>query len=144
MTYIESETLEELYVDQRMTQDEVADEVGVGASTVRYWLRYHDIEIRSRTSTEYETGNTFDMRHGSDFKAIRSDVLERSEYRCEECGLADDEHRQRDDLFPPNGGLHIHHKIPTTEFDDPADAHVLSNLVSLCAECHEEKNRKGA
>jgi hypothetical protein len=87
-----------------------------------------------------DDGDTYHTRHGREFEEAREEVLERADYRCERCGITDDEHRERDDLFPPNGGLHIHHKADTTEFDDVSKAHRLSNLVALCAECHQKEN----
>lgn len=83
-----------------------------------------------------DDGLSFDQRHGPDFEDSREVALERAGYRCERCGITDDEHRERDDLFPPNGGLHVHHKTPTTDFDDVAEAHDPDNLEVLCAECH--------
>jgi ribosomal protein S27AE len=78
--------------------------------------------------------DTYHTRHGSDFKEARKAALERSGYRCERCGMTNTEHKERDDLF--GGGLHVHHKVDTTEYDDMSKAHDLSNLEVLCAECH--------
>ena len=77
---------------------------------------------------------TYATRHGPAFEDIRDDVLERDDRECRGCGISDAEHRQRDDLF--GGGLHVHHIRPVTDFDDPDDAHRLSNLTVLCADCH--------
>ena len=83
-----------------------------------------------------EDADTYHTRHGSGFEDAREVVLERADRRCERCGITDDEHRERGDLFPPNGGLHVHHKTPTTDFDDMSKAHDPSNLEVLCANCH--------
>lgn len=48
--------------------------------------------------------------------------------------MTDNEHRERDDLF--GKGLHVHHIVDVTEFDNWDDAHTLDNLETLCALCH--------
>jgi len=117
---------------------QISKRVDFSLQTVR---RHADGRCRHDDGEEDEDGgtyggDTYDTRHGRQFKQAREEALERADYRCERCGITDDEHRERDDLFPPNGGLHIHHKVDTTEFDDVSKAHELDNLEVLCAECH--------
>lgn len=67
--------------------------------------------------TEYASGWLYARRR----------ALERDEYRCQRCGVG----RDRLETNP-----HVHHIVPIKEFDDPADAHELRNLVTLCPRCH--------
>lgn len=50
------EVLEEMYIVERMTQNEIANEVGCSGSAVAYWLRQHEIETRTETTIpEFQT-----------------------------------------------------------------------------------------
>lgn len=80
--------------------------------------------------------NEYTGHYGTDWEDVRERVLEAANYRCEKCGMTNDEHSQRDDLF--GGGLHIHHKTPAKEFDTYGEANDPSNLQALCADCHRE------
>lgn len=77
---------------------------------------------------------------GAKFDAVREDVLEAQDYQCADCGMTDEEHRERDDLWPEDGGLHVHHKREIWEFDNPQDAHFEDNCVALCVNCHNERH----
>lgn len=76
----------------------------------------------------------YERKHTGSFPELRRAVLERDGFRCVECGMSDEEHKKAD--TGTNGGLHIHHVKPVSEFDDPEDAHTLDNLKSLCEGCH--------
>ena len=43
----DEETLRELYVESKMTMDEVASELGCGRQAIEEWIHRHDIETRS-------------------------------------------------------------------------------------------------
>lgn len=73
---------------------------------------------------------------GENWEEQRSKALKRDGYRCQLCGLSNQEHRERDDMYPPNAGLHVHHIIPFRECDDADSANRLENLISLCYRCH--------
>jgi 5-methylcytosine-specific restriction endonuclease McrA len=75
---------------------------------------------------------------GEGWPEARRRALERDGFECQQCGLTHEEHKQRDDLFPPNKGLHVHHIVPFRTFDDPEEANRVANLVCLCASCHRE------
>jgi 5-methylcytosine-specific restriction endonuclease McrA len=76
--------------------------------------------------------------YGVEWTQIRERVLEQYSHECVSCGMSNEEHKLRGDLFPPNGGLHVHHKTPAKDFDDYGGANELSNLEPRCAPCHRE------
>lgn len=91
-------------------------------------------EADERTYKGYK--DRYTSYYGTDWRTIRDRVLDRDDHACRNCGMTDDEHRERDDLF--GGGLHIHHKTPAKDFNDRDEANDLSNLIALCAECHRD------
>lgn len=64
---------------------------------------------------------------------LRSQCLEEHDYRCQGCGVHQDQNREDHGV-----GLAVHHVQPRTSFDDPADADTVDNLVPLCRDCHNE------
>jgi len=64
------------------------------------------------------------------WKKARKDALERDNYQCAQC-------RKKSD----GRNLDVHHIIPVDFFDDPLDAHVLKNLVTMCRKCHATKHK---
>lgn len=84
-----------------------------------------------------ETSSTYETNHSDDWEEQRLKAKRRDLARCQDCGMSESEHSRRDDLF--GSGLHVHHKTPARDFDDPADAHFLENLVTLCDSCHKQR-----
>lgn len=64
----------------------------------------------------------------------REKVLERDDYRCQNCGISEDEHNAKYDM-----SLHVHHRRPSRLFDSKREAHALDNLETLCIVCHRYK-----
>lgn len=58
---------------------------------------------------------------------IRQEVLERYNYRCQFCGVTEDQHKDE-----RGRGLDIHHIIPRRMGGDDT----VKNLISVCVECH--------
>jgi hypothetical protein len=65
--------------------------------------------------------------YNSKWRPVRRAALDRDERTCQHCGKHKSEIGQEPD---------VHHITPVREFDDPQDAHKLSNVVSLCPSCH--------
>lgn len=62
------------------------------------------------------------------FEPYRKQAIERDGYTCQVCGITINE-------VP----LHVHHIIPARRFaPDYQEAHVLSNLITLCPSCHNK------
>lgn len=64
----------------------------------------------------------YEGEYGGSWRNKREDALERDGYECRVCSS--------------NEELHVHHKVPVNQFDDPNDAHFMVNLLTVCRECH--------
>ena len=89
-----------------------------------------DVPLTEQDGRTKEWGEKYDSRHGSEFQEAREVALERAGYECQSCGISNEQHIKRDDLF--GGGLHVHHKTATSE----GGTHAQENLVVVCADCH--------
>lgn len=67
------------------------------------------------------------LDYGTGWWKARREALERDDYRCVRCEKTADELEQNPD---------VHHIKPVREFENPEEAHTLTNLVSLCRSCH--------
>lgn len=104
--------------------------------TDRY--EFADDEQPADRDTNYYERESYDSCHGQTFTEARRRALHNSGWLCEDCGLTDLEHRQRDDLF--GGGLHVHHTIDAIRFEDSEQSHIQINLEVLCATCHRQRS----
>jgi hypothetical protein len=69
----------------------------------------------------------------AEWKELRTQALKRDDYECQSCGISEEKHQEKFGV-----GLNVHHLTDIAEFEDPADADVVENLETLCAECHGE------
>lgn len=60
---------------------------------------------------------------------IRRQARKRDNHECQVCGREKEEMGREPD---------VHHIKPIREFEDPQEAHVLSNVISLCRSCHRK------
>ncbi|ELY87731.1 HNH endonuclease [Natrialba hulunbeirensis JCM 10989] len=67
------------------------------------------------------------ITYGQKWWAVRRRALERDDYTCQHCGVDADELGRNPD---------VHHLERVRSFDEPAEAHRLENVVSLCRQCH--------
>lgn len=65
-------------------------------------------------------------RYGSKWGRIRERVVKRDNYTCQICNL-----KTKD-----NYALNVHHIVPIESFDNIDEANKMSNLQTLCYECH--------
>ena len=100
---------------------------------------YNHKEHMADVMSEYSGEDSWNWKGGNrnyrgpHWHTQRKMALERDGYSCQSCGMHDKEHNQKYDY-----GLHVHHIISRDQFleDDP-DQNDLSNLVTLCHQCHE-------
>lgn len=67
-----------------------------------------------------------DIRNSYAYIKWRENVLERDNYKCQDCGTEDN--------------LHAHHIVPLSENDDLATDE--SNGVTVCVDCHQIRHEK--
>jgi 5-methylcytosine-specific restriction endonuclease McrA len=65
--------------------------------------------------------------YGPNWTKQRQKCLERDGWVCQVCEVSDDE---------LDRGLSVHHITPRRKYDDNWDQNQLSNLITLCPECH--------
>jgi len=142
----DADWLREQYVERERSMRDIAEECGVGPRTVNRWLNRHGIETRPDPSSlsgedhpNHRHGNS-----GSEYEAPKSrrrEVYERDEYTCRApgCSVTQTEHLRRYDER-----LHVHHLKKAREMDDREARHALSNLITLCQDCHLNKWEKMA
>lgn len=111
---------------------DIAAMCGVTAPCVRDWMDRHGIERRD-TVGEYNPmwkGGANDY-YGPTWHPARREACERDNWKCRRCGLTNEEH-----LSKFNQELHVHHIRPFRTFDNHEEANEVSNLITLCRECH--------
>jgi len=134
----DEEKMREFYEEQELSVAKIAEKLNSSHSMVKYWLKTHNIELRSqREEISGEKNPHWKGGHapyGKGWtKEKRKKVLERDDYRCQSCGMTNAEHKSQLD-----SSLHIHHIIPARRFNDPEKRNSLTNLVALCAYCHKD------
>jgi len=78
----------------------------------------------------WEGGHEF-RDYGSNWATQRRAALERDDYKCRGCGMANSESIDNLDI-----ALHAHHIRKLSDFESPEQANVLNNLLTLCRTCH--------
>ena len=64
------------------------------------------------------------------WKKARKDAFERDGYQCAQCRKESD-----------GRNLDVHHIVPVDFFNDPLEAHVFKNLVTMCRKCHAAEHK---
>lgn len=72
-------------------------------------------------------------KYGPRWDEIREEAIQQDDEQCQSCALGRTRHRE---LF--GFDIHVHHETPRHEFDSHEQANRMSNLVTLCVECHAQ------
>lgn len=119
------------YNQNKMTTNEIADELGISIAPLLKIMDRFDIERREQSYYSGEDNKLYEggvkAIYDGDWGEARNQARERDNHACQRCGVSESELDRQ---------LHVHHKKPYKSFDDPHKANELSNLVSLCASCH--------
>ncbi|MBI5029240.1 MAG: DEAD/DEAH box helicase [Chloroflexi bacterium] len=91
--------------------------------TTGYWLAVNDDTVNKLRDEGLWSNAPND--YGPNWDSIRNQVRARDNYRCQGCGIPED--------GKPH---HVHHKIPFRAFPTSQLANELTNLVTLCPNCH--------
>lgn len=73
----------------------------------------------------------YEPYYGPEWHSQRRKALQRDDYECQSCGLSREQNREQWDK-----DLEVHHIQPIRTFADTSEANQLSNLITLCTECH--------
>lgn len=71
--------------------------------------------------------------YGPNWQIKREEALSRDNYCCQRCGLERDSHEKK-----YGRDLEVHHITPARKYDDYEEQNDISNLITLCMECHRE------
>ena len=99
--------------------------------TTAYWFSLNKEKIDDSLFSSW-LDNPID--YGPNWQKQRLLALQRDNFRCQVCNKEESEQTH----------LHVHHKIPFRNFQNYIQANDLSNLITLCPQCHRiaEKNVK--
>jgi DEAD/DEAH box helicase domain-containing protein len=91
--------------------------------TYGFWIAIHPATVEKMRQEKMWFSDPND--YGPTWEQQRRLARERDHFCCSLCGVQEGEKP-----------LHVHHKIPFKLFSDPQVANQLSNLVTLCPNCH--------
>lgn len=143
----DAEQLREWYVEQELSSADIGNIIDVSHTCVQHHLRRHGIELRESHFTGELSGpdhpawkGGYDPYYGPNWQEQREKALRRDNYRCVDCGITNEEHKQK---F--GRALTCHHVTPIREFKQKYDApewweraNELENLVTLCDPHHDK------
>lgn len=138
---IPEDELRELYVEEEWTTYELGEHYDCDPTVIERRLRWYGIEERHTLPGDGD----YDEPYGENWNDQRWKALEVAEFRCEVCGISDEEHRQKfvDRTRKVGIGLDVHHTVRAglfRQWDEASieDANAVRNLEVLCQECHME------
>jgi len=70
--------------------------------------------------------------YGESWFEARREARQRDDFSCQRCGMPNEKHVEKTSMQ-----LHVHHIQKFKSFDNHEEANQLSNLVTLCVDCHK-------
>jgi Homeodomain-like domain len=146
------------YVEEGLTQRQIARRCGCSQGTVRYWLRFHGLRTRYRAGRESspevllgrQTASTDILKRCAEHGEVRWVLDAQGHYRCTKCrsmGVMRRRRRIKEILVVENGGccvicgydrsiaaLHFHHVDPDQKRLSVAQAGTSMPIEQLRAE----------
>ena len=86
--------------------------------------------LAGEASPTWKGGYSLDYGR-SHWKRQRRLARERDAHKCRDCGTAEQSFGYK---------LDVHHVVPYDRFDDPEEANLLDNLLTLCRVCHTKRH----
>lgn len=122
------------FIEQDLTYYQMAELHGVNYKTISNRLRRFGLlqGHRSGARCSWYKGGYEKSRGERWFTKIRPAALERDEYKCQHCGITQEE------AYEKKWSLHVHHLIPYRVSQDNS----LDNLITLCSYCHSIEERE--
>lgn len=93
--------------------------------TTGYWLAVNDGTIQALD--QQGLWNSGPNDYGPFWVSVRNKARARDGFRCQNCGIVETDRQH-----------HVHHKIPLRAFQSIEQANQMSNLVTLCPNCHRQ------
>jgi 5-methylcytosine-specific restriction endonuclease McrA len=92
--------------------------------------KWFESKQRGERNSNWRGG--YDYEYGTSWYVSRKETKERDGYRCQVCGFHG---------YDISRSLDVHHIVPFHHFTTASQANQLSNLVTLCKECHPKVER---
>lgn len=115
--------------DEFGLQDHLADDDSDHVCSTECFKKYISETTSGEDHPRWQGGQ---KPYGSGWnKAKRREVRKRDEHKCQDCGMAQEDH-----LDKHGEKLHVHHIQKARTFDDPEKRNDKNNLITLCRGCH--------
>lgn len=140
---MDKDWLKEMYVERGLSSHKIADKLNQSKNSVLCWLDKHGIETRELHPVGPEHPNWKENStdyFGPNWPEQRLKARVRDQARCQVCGKTDSNH-----LSEYGKRNHVHHIKPRSKFLDAdglldyKEANKLSNLITLCAKHHKQR-----
>ncbi len=93
--------------------------------TVAYWVSLNDEAVEKIRQTGLWRSDP--INYGPGWNQLREQVRLRDLYTCQMCGTPESDNKVH----------HVHHIVPFRNFTSAEQANRLSNLITLCPNCHQ-------
>lgn len=143
----DAEYLRDQYHGEGLGAPEIANRVGCSIDSIYKAMERHGIERRDPSAGKsgeehWNWRGGVPEYYGPNWQSQREKCLERDGYACRDCGMSTE---SCSEVY--GKGLDVHHKVPFRTFapfesrQDYENANKLTNLVTLCAKCHQKWER---
>lgn len=92
--------------------------------------KWRTANLSGENSPNWKGGYSIDYGGGG-WHFQRVNARKRDNFTCQDCGVTEQSWGYN---------LDVHHLVPFDMFDDPKEAHDLSNLITLCRKCHSKRH----
>lgn len=130
--------LHHLYVERELTIRTIASIIGSSKTTVLEYLDLYEIPRREsgfREGGDHHNWKGGHSKQGADYGPTwcnhREAALERDDYRCQRCGIVQEDH-----IAKFGRELCVHHIVAFDPRQPKEPQHRLTNLITFCVACH--------
>jgi len=74
------------------------------------------------------------VQYGQNWTSKREEAIKRDDEQCVDCGMTRQKHHDE-----YGSDIEVHHIKPVKTFSDVDEAHKLKNLVTVCTQCHHNR-----
>jgi hypothetical protein len=95
---------------------------------------YEHLSDEVKGEDNFNWAGGYEPYYGESWHSQRQKAIDRDDEQCVDCGMTRDEHYDE-----YGADLEVHHKTPIRTFSDTEEANKLSNLVTVCTNCHQKR-----